>query len=140
MLADHIQAAKNALYSSRLIRRFCFWEANPIVREVKNAVFSMLAIRRKIFKDVKKAEFFAMIANKTSDTSRTEQFPLRVRDIRLDTWCIQEDLLCYVAVEDVSERKGHNNATVMSGALCAIQMIIQSYRLRCTSTAHQTPS
>ncbi|KAM7283773.1 uncharacterized protein ISCGN_000878, partial [Ixodes scapularis] len=66
-LAEHIRTAgNNALYTSPTIQ-------NEIISIIGNL------IQDKIVEAVHKAEFFAVLANETSDVSQTEQFSLCAR-------------------------------------------------------------
>lgn len=56
----------------------------------------------KTVSEVNKLEFFAVLSDETSDISRNEQFSLRVRYADPEILCIREDLLTFVAVEDVT--------------------------------------
>ncbi|CAN8017316.1 unnamed protein product [Ixodes persulcatus] len=134
-LTEHIRTAgSNALNTSPTIK-------NEIISIIGNL------IQDKIVEAVLKPDFFAVLADETSDVSQTEQFSLCVRYVEPSTMTIREDFLCFLAVEDVSASnlahtlkhellklglnlklmrgQGYDGAAVMSGAFRGVQALIR---------------
>ncbi|XP_063215616.1 zinc finger MYM-type protein 1-like [Bacillus rossius redtenbacheri] len=135
LLNEHINSGRgNAMYISPT---------------VQNELLSLIGkqIQENVLERIKKAKFFTVLGDKTTDISYVEQFSLCVRYVDIDLIDIREDFLTFVPVYDVTgagiastiktellklglemtnlRGQGYDGAGAMSGHLNGVQAIIR---------------
>ncbi len=78
--------------------------ATYISKTIQNELISACGkvIQKSIIKQVRRASYFSILADETSDVSRKEQLTLLIRFVDPDQLIIREDFLGFVEVHDVS--------------------------------------
>ena len=97
ILKDHIETAhRSMIYLSPQIQ-------NELIYCCE------LEIRDQIVSKCKESQFYAIMADKTTDVSVVEQLSLCVRYLDVDTFDVQEDFLEFVAMNEVNSESIANS-------------------------------